>query len=158
MAKVPFNTTIPEDVRDGIKALAVDGKSQGDVVTEAYRELVRPRANPNEEVGRWFRETWGRMDALPEEILDASDARRAQKGGGQVASAPRNGGFDPATIAGVQSGVSAVAGKFPCRCVHSGCQGSKFMAASRMANLCPECEAGGHRGDRHDCVECWSPA
>lgn len=64
-------------------------------------------------------------------------------------------GFNPATIPGVQKGAAK---GFPCRCVHSGCQGAKFEGTSKFANLCPECEAVGHRGDRHDCPECWNPA
>jgi hypothetical protein len=48
-------------------------------------------------------------------------------------------------------------GQFPCRCIHSGCHGAKFLGASKFANLCPECAENGHIGDVRDCPQCWQP-
>lgn len=62
--------------------------------------------------------------------------------------------FDPAIIPGVQKGVSAA--QFPCCCVHTGCKGSKFLGASKTANLCPECAENGHRGEPRSCQECFN--
>lgn len=62
-------------------------------------------------------------------------------------------GFDPSQIAGVQKGPPT--GQFPCRCVHSGCRGSKFQGAFKGANLCPSCQETGHRGDARNCERCF---
>ncbi len=48
------------------------------------------------------------------------------------------------------------AGQYPCRCVHSGCQGAKFQGVSKFANLCPECQEKGHSGDPKVCQECYT--
>jgi hypothetical protein len=64
--------------------------------------------------------------------------------------------FDPASIPGVSVGLPApkVEGQWPCRCVHSGCQGSKFMGVSRFQNLCDGCREAGHLGDARSCRAC----
>lgn len=149
---------VADDVWEAIQGLP--GKT--DDALRAVLVAQKPVVDPHAEVGRWFRETWARLENLPEEILEAADAKWAQKNGGVIKNAPTEGlpvvaYASAAEIPGVQKGVGAPKG-FSCRCVHSGCQGGKFTGASRYANLCPECEAGGHRGDRHDCVECWEPA
>lgn len=62
-------------------------------------------------------------------------------------------GFDPRSVPGVALGVSA--GSFPCRCVHSGCKGSKFQGTTRFQNLCPACLELGHQGEPRNCEICF---
>jgi hypothetical protein len=62
--------------------------------------------------------------------------------------------FDPASIPGVSTGAPKVEGQWPCRCVHSGCRGSKFIGVSRFQNLCDECREVGHLGDARSCRAC----
>jgi len=45
-------------------------------------------------------------------------------------------------------------GKFPCRCVHSGCKGASFKGFTKYANLCSECRESGHRSNPAECPEC----
>ncbi len=61
-------------------------------------------------------------------------------------------GFDPSQIEGVRKGVSA---GFACRCVHSGCRGSKFTGTSRFQSLCSACQDMGHAGDPRECGACF---
>ena len=63
---------------------------------------------------------------------------------------------DPRSIPGVKTGAASIQQGFPCRCVHTGCRGSKFNGASRFANLCPECREQGHAGDPRNCQECFN--
>lgn len=67
--------------------------------------------------------------------------------------------FDPRDIPGVSVGQppkKEVTGGFPCRCVHSGCRGSKFTGVTRFQNLCPECQEKDHTGDPRNCQECFN--
>lgn len=64
---------------------------------------------------------------------------------------------DPREIPGVSVGMpprKEVAGGFPCRCVHSGCRGSKFTGTSRFQNLCEPCRDSGHSGEPRNCSQC----
>jgi hypothetical protein len=73
--------------------------------------------------------------------------------GGIIADPPAT-NFDPASIPGVSTGAPKVEGQWPCRCVHSGCKGSKFMGVSRFQNLCDGCREAGHLGDARSCRAC----
>lgn len=57
----------------------------------------------------------------------------------------------------ISEGVPAkkVEGAFSCRCVHSGCQGAKFLGRTKFAQMCDGCEEKGHRGDPRDCKPCF---
>jgi hypothetical protein len=85
-----------------------------------------------------------------------SRATRDRQGRESI-STPVGTGFDPTSIPGVSVGLSApkVEGQFPCRCVHSGCKGSKFMGVSRFQNLCDSCREAGHLGDARNCERCY---
>ncbi len=48
----------------------------------------------------------------------------------------------------------SVEGKFPCRCVHSGCGGANFKGFTKYANLCSGCRETGHRSNPAECPEC----
>lgn len=63
--------------------------------------------------------------------------------------------IDPAAIPGVTRGPSPNSLPFPCRCVHSGCQGAKFQGASRFANCCSGCEEKGHTLNPRECPACF---
>lgn len=64
--------------------------------------------------------------------------------------------LDPREIPGVSVGPPKreVAGGFPCRCIHSGCRGSKFTGTARFQNICPECSESGHKGEPRNCQSC----
>lgn len=49
---------------------------------------------------------------------------------------------------------TGIIGGFPCRCVHSGCRGSKFTGTARFQNICPECSESGHKGEPRNCQSC----
>lgn len=146
MAKVALNTMVAPETLEAIRALAT-GKSQGQVIDELIAGLQG--GDKHGEINRWFRETWERLDEVLETVQSVPFEPEIRGNDGGNVGAPRV--FDPVSIPGVQRGVTS---GFPCRCVHSGCKGSKFQGASKYANLCPACEESGHRGDRHDCKEC----
>lgn len=63
---------------------------------------------------------------------------------------------DPREIPGVSVGPPKreTTGGYPCRCIHSGCRGSRFTGTSKFQNLCPECAEGGHKGEPRNCQAC----
>lgn len=65
-------------------------------------------------------------------------------------------GFDPCEIPGVSVGPPKreTTSGYPCRCIHSGCRGSRFTGTSKFQNLCPECAEGGHKGEPRNCQAC----
>lgn len=84
------------------------------------------------------------------------DAMQGQgQEGGQIANVSTS-GFDPTTVPGISRGPSHVSVGFPCRCVHSGCQGAKFNGASKTANICDSCRESGHSTDPRSCQECFN--
>lgn len=145
MAKVALNTMVAPETLEVIRGMAT-GKSQGQVVDEAIAALQG--GDKHGEVNRWFRETWARLEDILEALQSADSFAPAL---GAVYVAP-HGRPDPATIPGVSRGL---VGQFPCRCVHSGCQGAKFQGMSKFANLCDGCRESGHAGDPRSCQSCF---
>ena len=96
-----------------------------------------------------------KLDEMPEMVGEVLRAVVAELKGQKVASAPQGGGFDPATIPGVKAGLPAKAG-FPCVCRHTGCQGAKFVGATRFQAMCDACQNGGHSGEPRECAECYN--
>ena len=161
MGKVALNTMVAPETLEAIRGMAT-GKSQGQVVDEAIAALQG--GDRHGEVNRWFRETWTRLEGLPDadaiadvvrSVIAEFKAQKAMPSQIPSASMPANNSisFDPASIPGVSVGVPK---GFPCRCVHSGCKGSKFQGASKYANLCLACQESGHRGDPRNCQECFN--
>jgi hypothetical protein len=148
---------------------SLPGRTFNDAVGDLRVSLDGVTQSNADELGERFNRIEGMLAEMPgvEEIQEALREvvveLKAQKGGAQVASEPRQGGsrfvatavsegFDPAQIAGVKKGI---AGQFPCRCTHSGCRGSKFMGLRRGENLCPSCFEKGHTGEPRNCGPCF---
>jgi hypothetical protein len=90
----------------------------------------------------------------PRSVKNAGRPRKGTQAPVKIDSTPVASDFDPASIPGVSTGAPKVEGQWPCRCVHSGCQGSKFMGVSRFQNLCDGCREVGHLGDPRSCRAC----
>lgn len=136
MSRKNFNTTIDEQTIALIGRLAVNGKSKGEIVDMAIALLAAPKSNPNEEINRWFRETWKRLDELPDVLLAAKRAGLA----GPAGDVP------PLAASNISEG------EFSVTCAHCG---MGFFGTTKYASLCGICQSDGHRNVRpHDCREC----
>jgi hypothetical protein len=134
---------------------ALPGRTLNDALTEYRVGLVNPDGNaPLTGIRRQVDNVIMALDGLPDADAVADIMRsvigefKAQKvTPSQIPStsmASNNStGFDPASIPGVSRGPSPNSLPFPCRCIHSGCKGSKFQGAGKFANLCPECKRVG---------------
>lgn len=151
MPRKNFNTTIDEGTIEKITALAVNGKSKGEIVDMAIALLAAPKVNPNEEISRWFRETWTRLDELLELAQNAEPLpvysgpdidHRSVRG-------PER--FDPAQIPGVTTAAKAPVVIKRYSCQHH--QGDE-LAVARVGDICADCRAHGHYGDTRDCSRC----
>ena len=138
---------VADDVWEAIQALP--GKTD-DALRDVLLTKAAPKVDSHAEVNRWFRETWERLDEILEVVQPPSGAGVWHKA--EMVAGVR----DPASIPGVSVGVPRATGQFPCRCVHSGCQGAKFQGASKFANRCPECEEKGHTLNSRECQECFN--
>lgn len=98
MAKVALNTMVAAETLEAIRGLAT-GKSQGQVVDEAI--AAWQGGDRHGEVGRWFRETWTRLD----EILETVQSVPFEDVSGVVES---HRVVNPTTIPGVSVGMPAV--------------------------------------------------
>lgn len=144
-AKVPLHVLVVEGTRRAVKELAdVLECSQGEVVDRAIVLL-----GANEKVAKGLAGT-----ALNE--VSFEQRLPVKRGVDGRARPTEDVSFDPREIPGVSVGPPKreVAGGFPCRCVHSGCRGSKFTGTARFQNICPECSESGHKGEPRNCQSC----
>jgi hypothetical protein len=98
-----FNTTIDEETIALIEKLAV-GRSKGQVVDEAVAALANP-VDMVKVLNGWFQETWGRFDALPEEVGEVLRVVVAELKSQRAPSAAQAGNTNPASIPGVHRGL-----------------------------------------------------
>lgn len=145
-AKVPLHVLVVDGTRRAVKELAdVLECSQGEVVDRA---IVLLRASENEES---FEQPVPTPLPAPKGL--ESPVKRGIDG---RARPTEDVSFEPREIPGVSVGPPKreVVGGFPCRCVHSGCRGSKFTGTARFQNICPECSESGHKGEPRNCQSC----
>lgn len=135
MAKVAINVLVPEDVRDGIKRLAVDGRSQGDIVTEAYRLWV---LSDTGDVRQKMFETMRRIEDTLEGLMTAR---------------PVAGAILSADLAMTKAVVDAPELRgFPITCTHCGEAGAR--APNKHASICYGCRADKHTNQPAECPVC----
>lgn len=146
MAKQQFNRRLSDEAITAISWWAKQDSTPARKVTDT--EIV-------ERAIALYDQMRANGGGVPEAVPVIPEAQRVESrpSTGRITNISANAGFDPATIPGVSRGVST---NFTCRCIHSGCKGSKFQGASKYANLCPACGESGHSGDPRSCQECFN--
>lgn len=147
MAKVALNTMVAAETLEAIRGMAT-GKSQGQVIDELV--VAAQGGDKHSEVGRWFRETWTRLEGLPD-ADGVADIVRAVIGEFRTQRATSS--QVPSTLSSAPAAVqqSPSAG-YDAGCGHCG-NPFKVAAGRPPTTLCPGCFRIGHR-NTPNCYEC----
>ena len=121
---------VADDVWEAIQKLP--GKT--DDALRAVLVAKAPRVDEHGEVGRWFRETWKRLD----EILEHVQTVEPQE-------------FIERQVPSMAPPVSVVVPGFPIQCRHCGERG---QGATKFATICFGCKGAGHSNLPSECPVC----